>query len=242
MGTSGFSYRDWRGTVYPPGLPAAQWLGYYANLLPTLELNVTFYRIPALKTLRNWIGQTPDGFLFSVKMLRSLTHARDGQHLPAFLQAIDPLRQEHRLAAVLAQFPPSFRPDPANQDYLRRLVEEMGDCPLVVEMRHPQWLAEKGLAMLAGLLVSLGYADDARWKSRMAGLDFPARPVGYVRFHGRNPRVRYDYAYSGAELKEWLPRLTRLDRDCARTLVYFNNCYRGQALESIAILANLLTI
>ena len=76
LGTSGFSYDDWVGPVYPPELPKREWLAYYAREFDTLELNVTYYRVPDPRTVRGWVERTPEGFLFSVKANRELTHER----------------------------------------------------------------------------------------------------------------------------------------------------------------------
>ena len=74
IGTSGFSYKDWVGPVYPQELAQWQWLSYYAQSFDTVELNVTYYRLPTAKMVKGWIDRTPDHYLFAVKAHRSLTH------------------------------------------------------------------------------------------------------------------------------------------------------------------------
>ena len=85
LGTSGFSYDDWIGPVYPVNLPRWQWLSYYASEFDTVELNVTYYRVPAWKTVAGWVEKTPQDFLFTVKAHRSLTHERKQPDYQAFI-------------------------------------------------------------------------------------------------------------------------------------------------------------
>ena len=140
IGTAGFSYRDWLGPFYPTGLPERDWLAFYAREFPTVELNVTFYRLPAARTLDSWIEHTPAGFQFSVKAYRGLTHERQAPDFAAFAAAARPLAQAGKLACVLAQFPQSFRRTAANEAYLARLRQGLGDLPVVVEFRHAEWV------------------------------------------------------------------------------------------------------
>ena len=76
VGTSGWQYRDWRGSVYPEDLPASRWLGWYAERFPSVEVNNTFYRLPERTTFERWADAVPDGFLFAVKASRFITHVR----------------------------------------------------------------------------------------------------------------------------------------------------------------------
>ncbi len=140
IGTAGFAYDDWVGAFYPPGLPERDWLAYYAREFDTVELNVTFYRLPGPRAFAAWIEHTPAGFAFSVKAHRGLTHEREQADFPGFAQAVQPLVEAGKLACVLAQFPPSFRPTPENQAYLARLRAGLDRLPLLVEFRAPAWV------------------------------------------------------------------------------------------------------
>jgi uncharacterized protein YecE (DUF72 family) len=195
LGTSGFSYADWVGEVYPQELPRWQWLPFYTQSFDTVELNVTYYRMPDAKLIRGWIDRTPDDFLFTVKAHKSLTHERNSPDFNAFSDSIAELKQAHKLACVLAQFPHSFHPTPQNRNYLNEVRE------------------------------------------------------GFVRFHGRNSEKwwrhdhaweRYDYTYTEEELKEWVPKIRDLDNQATLTLVYANNHYKGQSVDTIQKLQPLL--
>lgn len=137
--TSGFSYDDWIGPFYPPGLPAREQLSFYAREFATAEINTTYYRVPEARLVAGWAARTPDGFTFSVKAHQGLTHEREQPDFASFVEVLRPLVEAGKLAAVLAQFPYSFHPTPANRDYLPRVRDGFGDLPTVVEFRHAGW-------------------------------------------------------------------------------------------------------
>jgi len=239
IGTSGFSYKDWVGPVYPADLPERDWLSFYSREFPTLELNVTFYRVPERHTVLNWVQKTPADFLFAVKAFQELTHKREEPPFAPFVESLQPLADAGKLACVLAQFPYSFHPTPENRGYLERLREGFGDLPAVVEFRHAGWATETTFNQLRDLNFGYCCVDEPRLHGLMPSVAVATGPVAYVRFHGRNAAKwydhkeaweRYDYSYSAEELREWVPKLRRLDEAAPLTLVYFNNHYRGQAV------------
>ena len=249
LGTSGFSYDDWVGTFYPAELPKRDWLSYYAQQFDTVELNVTYYRVPGRKTVEGWIPKTPESFLFSVKAPGSLTHERLEPDPTGFLEGISPLTEAGRLACILAQFPNSFRATAENWDYLSRLRDGLGDLPVVAEFRHREWVKDETFDRLEELRLGFCCVDEPRLHGLMPPVARATGPVGYVRFHGRNARQwwdheqawqRYDYTYPEGELREWVPRLRQLDAEAPLTLVYANNHYRGQAADTIRKLQDLL--
>ena len=128
IGTSGFSYDDWLGPVYPAGLPARDQLAFYAREFSTVELNVTYYRVPDARTVEGWARKTPDDFLFAVKAYQGLTHERTEPDFAGFVSALQPLLEAGKLGCVLAQFPYSFHPIPENREYLWRLREGWALC------------------------------------------------------------------------------------------------------------------
>ena len=249
LGTSGFSYDDWVGPVYPADLPKRRWLPFYAEHFDTVELNVTYYRIPDVKTVRGWIDRTPEGFLFSVKAHQGLTHERETAGFEEFRSSLAPLAEAGKLACVLAQFPHSFHPTRANRDYLPRLREGLADLPVVVELRDARWVSEETFAQLAGLGLGFCCVDEPRLPGLMPPVTRATGPLAYVRFHGRNADKwwehenaweRYDYTYTDGELKEWAERIRDLDGEVSLTLVYANNHYRGQSVGTIRQLQGML--
>lgn len=249
IGTSGWSYDDWVGPVYPDQLPKGQWLPFIAERLDTLEVNVTYYRIPSQRVVAGWAERTPDGFLFSVKAHRSITHEREKVDFESYRSGLEPLVESEKLACVLAQFPFSFGANPENHQYLRRLRDGFDDLPVVVEFRNRAWLNENTFDLLRELGFGFCAVDEPQYDSLMPPIAKATSPLGYVRFHGRNYEKwwrheqaweRYDYTYSRGELQEWVPKLKGLEAQTEITLVYMNNHYRGQSLDAAAKLADLL--
>jgi uncharacterized protein YecE (DUF72 family) len=249
IGTSGFSYKDWVGPVYPAGLPERDWLSFYAREFSTVELNVTFYRIPAQRTVAGWVDKTPDDFLFSVKAFQGLTHERENPDFSAFVDSLQPLVSAGKFGCILAQFPHFFHPLPENRDYLKRLREGLGELATVVEFRDVAWAKEAVFDLLRELKFGYCCVDEPSLKGLMPPLAVVTGPVAYLRFHGRNAArwyeheeawQRYDYTYSDSELREWVPKLHQLDEVAPLTLVYFNNHFRGQASIGARDLGQLL--
>jgi uncharacterized protein YecE (DUF72 family) len=249
LGTSGFYYEDWIGPVYPRDLPRKQWLPFVAEQVDTIELNVTYYRVPGLKTVAGWVERTPDGFLFSVKAHRSLTHDRTNPDYASYVAALSPLIESGKLACILAQFPHSFHPNPATRQYLHDMRQGMGDLPVVVEFRDRDWISEGTFSMLEELGLGFCSVDEPQLRGLMPPVARLTGSLAYVRFHGRNAArwwnhkhawERYDYSYAEDELREWVVKLRELDALAETTLVYANNHPRGQSMEAVRTLREML--
>ncbi|MGD2177171.1 MAG: DUF72 domain-containing protein [Anaerolineae bacterium] len=251
IGTSGFSFDDWVGPIYPEGLAKREWLSYYAQEFPTCELNFSYYRIPDARTLGQIVAKVPQDFLFSIKAYRGITHEREdpGAEMERFSTALAPLIDQGKLACVLAQFPHSFHANQANRDYLVRVREGLDDLPVVVEFRSREWISGRTFEELRALGFGFCCVDQPRFKSLVPPVAVATGPVAYVRFHGRNRAKwwrhaeaweRYDYSYSDAELEEWVPKIRKLDEEVPLTLIYMNNHWQGQAVSSARQLRNLM--
>lgn len=247
IGTSGFQYDDWVGPYYPEGLPKKDWLAFYAQEFNTLEINFTYYRMPTARTLAGMANKTPDAFVFTIKAAQEMTHARerDAQLFAQFHDALTPLREQHKLGAVLAQFPNSFRAQNASRDYLQWFRAQLRDVPVVVEFRNQEWLTAETFAFLREH--GLGFcAVDEPFFPRVAEV---TSGIAYVRFHGRNAQKwwrhehayeRYDYTYSQVELNEWTPKIQQLNGMAETTFVFANNHYRAQGIDTARQLKLLL--
>jgi len=243
IGTSGFSYKDWVGLVYPKDLPEREWLAFYAREFPTCELNFSYYRIPDARTLGQLGAKVPEGFLFAVKAFKGITHEREDPQpqIEQFTAALAPLIDAEKLACVLAQFPNSFHANQTNRDYLKRVHEGFGDLPVVVEFRSRDWISERTFDELRALNLGFCCVDQPRFESLVPPVAVATGPVAYVRFHGRNADKwwkhdeaweRYNYTYSDEELLEWVPKVHQLDEEAPLTLVYMNNHWQGQAVST----------
>ncbi len=251
IGTSGFSYKDWVGPVYPEGLPKSEWLAFYAAEFPTCELNFSYYRIPTARTLGRMAERVPAGFLFTVKAYKGITHEREEpeRDMEQLTAALAPLIEAEKFACVLAQFPYSFHATPANRDYLKRVREGFGDLPLVVEFRSREWIGERTFEELRALNLGFCCVDQPRLENLVPPLAVATGPVAYVRFHGRNRAKwwqhdeaweRYDYTYSDDELAGWVGKIRQLDEETGLTLVYMNNHWQGQAVGTARQLKTLM--
>jgi uncharacterized protein YecE (DUF72 family) len=147
VGTSGFSYPTWKSAFYPAGTPQKDFLRVYAERLPSVELNATFYQLPSEDRLRVWAEQTPPGFRFAVKMNRRATHFGDLSVVATFCERIRVLGE--RLGPILVQLPPSR---PRDDGWLALLLESLDpELEYVFEFRHPSW-AGAGVVQLVNTL------------------------------------------------------------------------------------------
>lgn len=250
VATSGYSYDDWRGVLYPDELPKEEFLRYYALFFPFVELNFSYYAMPTQKSLAAMVGRTPEGFLFSIKAHQSLTHKPGPgwkDDAAVFLKAATTLADAGRLAAVLLQLPFSFHHTPENRAYLAALLDALWPLPRVVEFRNDEWAGERVYDELEKRGIGCVMVDRP---------DLPGLPpmdqrvtgsIGYVRFHGRNSEQwwsgdnvsRYDYLYEEDELRTWVPRLKVMAK-AATVLVAFNNHAKGKATKNARELSSML--
>jgi uncharacterized protein YecE (DUF72 family) len=201
VGTSGYSYKPWKGPFYPADLPDGQMLRFYAEHFPTVELNNTFYRIPSRDVLLRWMEETPEGFVFVLKASRRITHVKRiadvGDSLEYFLETTSVLGG--RRGPVLYQLPPFLRLD------LERLGRFLDRLPpggrSAFEFRHPSWFADPVYDLLrergAALCVSDMEGEDGQ-PAPPAPL-VPTASWGYLRLR------RCDY--TDDDLRSWAGRI-----------------------------------
>lgn len=251
VGTSGYYFKDWVGPFYPEGTPTDRMLSYYALHFPVAEINTTYYGIPKPSTFSKMASKVPEGFGFYIKVHQDVTHKREDPEasLKQLFQAVQPLKDKGLLRGFLAQFPYSFKKNPPATEYLVRLADFWGvrHEPLFLEFRHTSWFKEVVYQSLARR--HLGFVNvDLPQLPRLPG---PSAVVcngeGYVRFHGRNAAtwcgqegpLRYDYAYSLEELKNWLPLINQMRQQARRVVIFMNNCHMGQAAKNAKMLGDL---
>ncbi len=226
VGTSGWSYRDWVGPFYPPNLPTREWLAFYSSHFRTVELNVTFYRLPFESMLRAWNQRAPDGFRFAVKGWRRITHVLRldsvDEPLRVFGERIR-LLADH-LGPVLWQLPPSLRYDPERLDrFAQQLPREWRHA---IEFRHASWLC----ADTYDLLRRHGLALVLVSSLRMPMVTEVTAPFVYLRFHGLEGGYAHDYTL--AELRPWAEFARQQLAEGHDVFAYFNNDVAAQAIVS----------
>jgi uncharacterized protein YecE (DUF72 family) len=231
VGTSGWQYRDWRGGLYPVGLPQDRWLERYARSFSVVEVNNSFYRLPERSVFERWRERTPDGFTFVVKASRFLTHLkrlRDAEEgVQRFWERATGLGP--KLGPVLFQLPPRFPAD------VRRLETFLSWLPhglrAAWEFRDPSWIRDDVLALLDG-------RGDAFVLADRPGFRGPLLVTGgwsYVRFH-QGTHLGPDYRRD--KLRRWAGRLTALP--AAEVWVFFNNDPGGAAVRDAEFLREVL--
>lgn len=236
LGTSGYSYRHWRGVFYPKDLPAYRWLEFYCEHFSTVELNVTFYRLPERKTFKSWYKRTPPDFTFAVKGSRFITHIKKlkdcSEPLNAFREAADSLGD--KLGVILWQLPPSLHYDKDRlEEFCHLLSGSYPDKRHAFEFRHESWLNDECYTILRnhGQALCIPVAPGL---SRVEEC-FP--PFGYIRFHGGE--IRRDSCYTDKELKAWAAKIANwLDR--YELYIYFNNDAYGFAIANAKKLSEYL--
>jgi uncharacterized protein YecE (DUF72 family) len=235
VGCSGWNYAHWRnGVFYPPRCAPRNWLRYYARFFDTVEINMTFYRLPKTAIVQRWVEESPDGFTFAVKVSRYVTHVKRlldvPQHLPLLYERIEPLLRSPKLGPLLWQLPPTFQ---ADHDRLARALEHLHSIPNgsgrrhAFEFRHPSWFTEQTYTLLREHNVALVIGDRPQvndFQTHELTADFT-----FVRFHG-GTRGR-NGNYSHGELDEWAERLERWSTE-VDVFAYFNNDWEGYAIEN----------
>jgi uncharacterized protein YecE (DUF72 family) len=210
VGTSGYSYKEWKGSFYPPQLAPKDMLSYYASKLPAVELNNTFYRLPQPSMIESWKAQVPENFRFAVKASRSITlfrRLKDAAEITKkMLETVSAFGD--RLGAVLYRLPDDMEKDLGRlKTFLKTLPP---DPPAAFDFRHPSWFDDDVLELLRSENRALCISDrDERPVSR---IDKTA-DWGYVRLRRVN--------YSTAELREWSSRMKA--QDWKHTFVFFKH-------------------
>lgn len=242
IGTSGFQFEDWIGTVYPSELGKGDLFDYYCRTLglDCVELNATFYTIPGFKSIGRLIEKSPEGFKFAVKVHGSITHERRLDELEKFLDISRLFMEQGKLLCFLAQFPYSFKYTPESVAYLLTLKEKFPYFDrLYIEIRHDSWRQfARSTSDFKFVLVDLPplpklpqYSDWIRIFREKT------HKLLYFRLHGRNrnwyeadEKTRYDYYYSKDELSLFLQDIKEINAE--EVCVFFNNCYVGKALRN----------
>ncbi len=212
-GTSGFAYPAWKPAFYPAKLASARFLGYYASRLNSVEINYTFHRLPAPKTLENWVEQAPEGFLFAPKAHERITHQmklRDaGEFTGIFLKSIDPLRATRRLGPILFQLPPFLRCDTGLLEAFLAVLPS--DLRYAFEFRHASWLNDGVYRLLESRRAALCLAESEK-------LEIPEVITGdFVYFRLRKPD------YSAADRQIIASRVASLLERGKDVFVYFKH-------------------
>jgi uncharacterized protein YecE (DUF72 family) len=263
IGTSGFSFKDWLGVVYPKKLKLKDALCYYQDELgfDCVEINSTYYTLVSARSFEGMEEKTGPGFEFVVKGYRGITHdpfdnrlkdkkptlRQAHENIKRFIYSIQPLKEKKKLGAVLLQFPVFFYPGSGSRDYLIQCKELFSGIPLVIEFRNCAWAKPPTFEFLREQHLAFCAVDEPQLPRLMPFIDEVTSSIGYLRFHGRNKHwfntpvdERHNYRYSEQELKDFLPEIKKMDKESKTLYIFFNNCHAGLAAKNAMMLRDLL--
>lgn len=258
LGTSGYSFSDWKGEVYPANIKDSEMFDYYVNQfrLNTVELNFTYYKMPTARAFESYSKKSPDGFDFTVKLFNGITHepwlnasnsSVDNRLCDRFLEGIYPLTEAGKIGCLLAQFPPHMRPSEQSWDYLLSLRDALKfEHNLVFEFRNKEWISTDTIETLRREEIGFCAVDEPQIGPLMPLVPAVTSDIAYLRLHGRNKKwfkdktVRYDYLYSEQELTEFLPTVEQMAAKSETIYIQFNNCHVGSALRNVKTMQYLL--
>jgi len=232
VGCSGWSYWGWRKIFYPEDLPRYRWLKYYSEKFNTVEVNSTFYRLPSERMVKDWVKKTPDGFKFTVKAPKEVTHIRKFENvrevLNKFYRITDMLGE--KLACILYQLPPSISLD---MNFLNKMLSEI-DCSKcsVIEFRDESWFNDEVYSKLKEKNIAFCSVSSSKLPEEIV----KTSNFIYIRFHGKKGGHRY--FYSEGELKEWAEKIKKSKANMV--YCYFNNDYQGNAVKNALALKKIL--
>lgn len=234
IGTSGWSYADWAGSLYPEGLPAAARLAEYANHYATVEIDSTFYGTPRRSTVERWREIVPEGFLFSAKFPQEITHEKNlvGSEEPAhtFIQTMSFLSD--RLGPLLLQLPPSFTVE--GMGVLEDFLSTLPEWPrYAVEVRHRSWLGSDLPELLGEQRVALTLID----YPRMPRMEEATADFVYIRWLGDrrefpegHTRLKKDRDH---DLLWWADVVDRFLKEGKTVFAYANNHYQNHSPSTV---------
>lgn len=257
VGTAGWSYKDWEGIFYPPGMQRRKQhpLEVLARCFDMVEINTSFYGHIKPELARLWAkraGEMNPSFVFTAKLHRSFTHSPLAVMEPTSAATIKPTDEDERLAregldalaatgkfgALLIQFPVSFKNTSLNREYVETLLRQFIEYPRVVEVRHASWDSPETICDFEQRNVSFCNIDQPMIGRSLEATEHVTAPVGYVRLHGRNynqwfeadkSEDRYNYLYRESELAGWKDKIARIAAKAEVTYVVANNHFEAKA-------------
>lgn len=244
IGTSGWHYADWLGTFYPPEITGYNELTYHAKHFNTVENNSSFYRIASAGTYKTWDRMTPDGYKFSIKLNKIITHTHR-------LKVNDEVRERvqfilestqvlgGKLGAILIQLPASFTYDLDRvRIFLDFFTEAVRAQPhpfdIAIEFRNKYWFTPETYELLRQHNVALVAGQSSRWP----GVREVTADVAYIRMHG--PEKLFASSYLPEQLAGWADYIKSIAPTLKRVYVYFNNDFHGYAIKNGQDLAKML--
>jgi len=240
IGTSGYSYPHWwNGVFFPSDLPQRKWLEFYAECFDTVELNVSFYRLPRKEVFDSWYKRTPRRFSYAVKGSRFITHIKRlkdcKEPLSLFFDHASPLKE--KLGAVLWQLPPRFKFQKERLEEFCVLLSTLPRSKLLrhaFEFRDESWLCQEAFRILE----EFNFAFCIAHGSSLPLIEKVTSDFIYLRLHGGE--VLYGSDYSDKELNQWAKKIEEWKHTGKIVFVYFNNDAYGFAVKNALTLKKIV--
>ncbi len=232
IGTSGYNYPHWwKGVFYPSEVPQRKWLEFYAKHFDTVELNVSFYRLPKKEVFQSWHKRTAKDFLFAVKGNRYISHVKRLKECrePLSLLLENAASLKEKLGVLLWQLPPRFK---FNKERLEEFCVLLSTLPRSKRLRHAfefrdqSWLTREAFHILK----EFNFAFVLAHGSGLPAMETITSDFVYLRLHGG--QVLYGSDYSDQELKEWAEKVRGWREKGLQVFVYFNNDAYGFAVKN----------
>jgi len=239
LGCSGWHYQDWVGPFYREEDKSK--LAAYSRVFKTVEIDSTFYRYPTKGMVFGWLRYTPADFVYSAKLPKLITHKKKldpaqgiEQDLNNFLELMEPLQLDGKLACLLAQLPPGFK---FNINLMENFFSIFpAKFRLAVEFRNKSWLREETWQLLEKYKVAYTIVDEPLLPPDV----HVTSDIAYVRWHGRGESPWYNYLYKTEELQPWVPKVKETAKKAGKVYGYFNNHYHGYAVKNALEMAQML--
>jgi len=239
IGTSGWSYKHWKGIFYPENLKTTEWLLFYTERFKVTEINSSFYHLPKLETTKAWAKKVPKDFMFCPKMSRYLTHMKKlnepEQSFEKFFDVFAPLKR--KLGPVLIQLPPSLGFHADKAEHLYKLCKKSYSYyRFALEVRHQTWLNEESIALMKKYNIAFVISQSG---TRFPYAELVTAENIYVRFHG--PGRLYASSYTDEQLQKFAQLFKQWYKQGRSIWAFFNNDVFGYALQDAKRLEKMIS-
>jgi len=239
IGTSGWSYKHWKGNFYPPDLKSADYLNYVAGHFNCIEINTSFYHLPKPATVKQWMKEVPGNFKFCPKMSRYLTQMKKlldpEEPLSRFFSVFRQMKK--KMGPVLLQLPPQLGFHRERTEKLFQVLKRRySSYRLALECRHDSWFTEEAVSLLTKYKITFVIADSG---GRFPAGEFITAKDIYVRFHG--PDGSYATSYSLKSLRSYAKKCTGWSAKGHHVWMFFNNDIHGYAIQNAETLKKMIS-
>jgi len=239
LGCSGWHYNDWVGPFYREEDKSK--LAVYSRVFKTVEIDSTFYRYPTKGMVLGWLKYTKPDFVYSAKLPKLITHKKKldpakgiEENLNNFLELMEPLQLDGKLACLLAQLPPGLKFNINLMESFFSLFQPK--FRLAVEFRDWSWLRDETWRLLEKYNVAYAIVDEPLLPPEV----HVTSDIAYIRWHGRGEHPWYNYHYKTEELQPWVPKVKETAQKAGKVYGYFNNHYHGYAVKNALEMAEML--